>query len=139
MLIRRELGESNLKFESLERNTRRYKDTFPRMPKCPSHIIKAFADPQIYDKYALNLRKTHPFYIATVEHDEKTFFSIIVSHQIMQMIEENIPPKDRKYLIDGTFKVTPMGGFQQLMIIHIEYKNDVRFYCISHFSNETAI
>lgn len=143
--FRRELGESNLRFESLERNARRYKETFPPMPKCPQHIIEAFSDTKIFDKFAFNLRRTHQFYIGTVEYDAKHFFSVFASHQIMDMIEKNIPQNERNYLIDGTLKVTPIGGFYQLMVIHIEYKNDVSvfqfnsidfwlIYIFSHFS-----
>lgn len=108
---RRNLGESELKFEMLERNARRLKNgKFPKMPKCPSDIIEAFKDPTIYDRYALNLRKTKPFYIDTICAGT-SYFTIFASHQVIDMINKHIPPSRRNYLIDGTFKVTPIGGY----------------------------
>lgn len=122
---RRNLGESELKFEMLERNARRLKNgKFPKMPKCPSDIIEAFKDPTIYDRYALNLRKTKPFYIDTICAGT-SYFTIFASHQVIDMINKHIPPSRRNYLIDGTFKVTPIGGYYQLLIIQIECANDV--------------
>lgn len=44
------------------------------------------------------------------------------------MIKQHIPTDDRRYMMDGTFDVAPLGSYYQLLIIYIEYKNDVGFY-----------
>lgn len=125
---RRDLGESELTFQMLERNARRLKNgKFPKMPRSPHDIIKAFKDPKIFDRYALNLRKTKPFYIDTICAGT-SHFTIFASHQVIDMIKKHIPPSQRNYLIDGTFKVTPIGGYYQLLIIHIECANDVSVF-----------
>lgn len=120
----RDLGESNLTFERLERNARRLKNNkFPKMPRSPHDIIEAFKDPDTRDKYAFNLRKTKRFYMDTVILEDSSYFTIFASYQAIDMIEKHIP-ENRNYLIDGTFKVATMG-FYQLLIIHIEVENDV--------------
>lgn len=123
---RRTFGESKLTFKKVERNARRYKNKYPKMPKKITDIIKAFNDNAIIEKYAFNLRKTKRFYIDTVVHGSD-FFTVFASHQIIGLIEKFIAPKDRKYLLDGTFEIVPLTTFYQLLIIHIEYKNDVSF------------
>lgn len=122
----RTFGESELTFKKLERNARRYKNKkYPRLPKSATEIIKAFADKEIVKKYAFNLRKTKRFYIDTVVNGSE-FFTVFASHQIIGLIKKHIAPEDRKYMIDGTFKIVPLNKYYQLLIIHIEYKNDVR-------------
>lgn len=41
------------------------------------------------------------------------------------MIEKYIPPSERMYLADGTFKIVPMGIFTQLFVIYIAYKGTI--------------
>lgn len=95
------------------------------MPKSPKDIIEAFENPETFEKYAFNLRKTKLFYVDTVESGVASFFTIFASYQVIDMIKNHIAPGNRNYLLDGTFKVTPIGGFYQLLIIHIECENDV--------------
>lgn len=118
------MGESELTFEQLERNARRLKNgKLPKMPICPRDVIEAFKDQTIFEQFGLNLRKSKPFYIDTLVFGD-SFFTIFASHQVIDMINL-IPAKDRNYLMDGTFKITPIGGYYQLLIIHIECANDV--------------
>lgn len=126
LFSRRKLGESNLRYESLERNARRFTNKFPKIPKSPKEIIDTFNDSNIYNEYAYNLRKTSSFYKGTEIHLCGSF-SVFASDQMINMIEENIEPKDRFYLLDGTFRVAPTS-FYQLLLIHIEFKNDVSSY-----------
>lgn len=96
------------------------------MPKSALDIIRAFKNKSIIDKYGFNLRKTKRFYIDTVVNG-KDFFTVFASHQVINLIRKFIATKDRRYLTDGTFKIVPLSKYYQLLIIHIEYKNDVSF------------
>lgn len=128
ILFSRTFGESDLTFKRVERNARRYKHPkYPKLPKSATDIIKAFAKKEIILKYGLNLRKTKRFYIDTVVNGSE-FFTVFASHQIIGLIEKHIAPRDRKYMLDGTFKIVPLTDYYQLLIIHIEYKNDVRSF-----------
>lgn len=123
---RRELGQSNLTFEKVERTARRHKNNkYPKMPRSPKDIVAAFENEEIYEKYGFNMRKTKPFYVDTVEIGVASFFTIFASYEAIDLIKLHIEPRDRNYLLDGTFKVRPIGGFYQLLIIHIECKNDI--------------
>lgn len=102
---------------------------FPRNPKTAKEIVEAFQISEIFEEYAFNLQKSKLFYIDTVEVPTKEnfkggFFTIFASHHVIDMIKESIAPEKRNYLLNGTFKVSPKGFYQQL-IIHIEVKNDI--------------
>lgn len=75
-------------------------------------------------EFGMNLRNSQPFYVDTVENLSGKF-TLFASYDTMGMIDEFIPPEHRKYMIDGTFDVVPIGESYQLLIIAIEYKNGV--------------
>lgn len=78
------------------------------------------------------------FYIQTVV-DPCYSFSVFASHKIINIIREHISPGQRQYLMDGTFKIVPRS-FYQLLIISIEFMNDVCIYIymyiiVNHIDN----
>lgn len=78
-------------------------------------------------KYGNNLRDTEKFYIggeATESHD----FCLFASLNSIKLVEENIAPPQRTYLMDATFKIRPHGLFRQVLIIHIQWNNNVRSF-----------
>lgn len=125
---RRPLGESNLRFKwSMDRNIRRIlNDGEPKVPWTATDITRAFEDDATLDKYGFNLRRTERFYIETVQNENHAF-TLFASRETMKLIEQHIPD-NRRYLMDGTFNVTPTGCYSQLFIIYIEFRNDVSFH-----------
>lgn len=111
----------------MQRNLRRLKNVpYPKTPKNVEEISDAFKKPEIMKEFGFNLRGTDRFYMDTIEISSSSMFTIFVSHQVVAMIEDNIPPNDRHYLMDATFDVVPVGlGYYQLLIIYIQFKNDV--------------
>lgn len=111
----------------MERNLRRIKHdkTYPKNPINGPQVLKTFENPMNKNKFGMNLRKTDNFYVDTIETDHGEWFSLFASYPLIRLIESYIPPEDRRYLIDGTFKVRPLGNFYQLVVIYIEFKNDV--------------
>lgn len=84
----------------------------------------------IRKEFGKTLDKRHKLYFGSVV---KTMFAfhVFVSFSVIDMIKKHITAdkqQKRRYLIDGTFKVVPRK-FNQLLIIAIEYKNDVRIIC----------
>lgn len=63
------------------------------------------------------------FYVDTVITTEYAF-TLFVSKFVVDFIEKNIEPAARNYLLDATFDSLPKG-YYQLLIISIEYQNDV--------------
>lgn len=103
----------------------------PKMPKTSSEIAEAFKNEAIYNEYGQNERKTEPFYIETVDKSPSYSFTLFASMQVVKMIQQFLPD-NRKYLMDGTFDVTPLGSYAQLLIIYVEFKNDVSFQCYNY-------
>lgn len=114
----------------MERHLRRLKgNKYPGKPTNSSQIKQYYEDENTRAVFGFNLSKTHPFYIETVEfelYEQNLSFTLFASHQIISFIETHIPPDQRRYLIDGTFDVCPTV-YYQLLIITIEFKNDVGF------------
>lgn len=128
-LFRRVPGESKLRLESLERQLYRIRDKeYPTRPKTDEDVRATLNDPQIFEEYGKSLNKQHHFYVGS-DIAEKYAFHVFASFDIASFIEKHIPPHQRHYLMDGTFKIVP-SKFQQLLIISIEYKNDVRIFFI---------
>lgn len=112
----------------MERNLRRYTNVkYPSRPKTTTEIKEAYDDRETMAQFGYNLRKTDRFYIETVGSEE-CGFTVFASHEMMRMVDEYIPPENRRFMLDGTFDVTPPGCFYQLVVIGIEYKKDVSVY-----------
>lgn len=79
--------------------------------------------PEIREEYGRTLDGNNALYIGSKIEDEFAFH-VFGSHAIIKLVNENILTGQRNYLIDGTFKIVPRN-FTQLLIIAIEYKNDV--------------
>lgn len=119
------MGDSKLRYEAMKRNIRRILNTnAPSKPKTAGEISIAFEKVELLNTYGHNLRQTEIFYVATVDEADSSFV-LFESRQVTKMIEEFIP-ENRNYLLDGTFDVTPVGHYQ-LLIIYIEFQNDVSF------------
>lgn len=56
----------------------------------------------------------------------KTFsYCVFASEAIIRMIDANVEVQRRNYFLDATFKVCPLGKFNQFLIIYIEYMETV--------------
>lgn len=97
--------------------------TRPKIPQNPAELRSLFEKPDIFAKYGYNLDGSAPFYVDTVVKHQFSF-SVFKSNSVIEIIKENINPTQRHYLIDGTFSCVP-PGFYQILIISVEYQNDV--------------
>lgn len=83
-------------------------------------------DPKLLKDFGRTLDKTNKLYFGSVVKKAFTFH-VFASMCIIKLIESCITKEKlkRKFLIDGTFRVVPRL-YYQLLIITVEYKNDVR-------------
>lgn len=122
---RRVPGESKLRFDSISRQLYRLRDKqYPKRPSTDEELKKAFANENIFAEYGHTLDKRRPFYAGSKIKKNRYAFHVFASFGIIDLVRKHIPPNQRKYLLDGTFKIVPRQ-FRQLLIIAIEYKNDV--------------
>lgn len=127
MFIRRIPGESEVKFESVERQLYRLRDKdYPNRPVTDEEIRTTLKRAEVFDEYGRTLNKEHHFYIDSVITEDFAFH-VFASFTIINMTKEHIPPEKRNYLIDATFKIVP-SKCMQLLIISIEYKNEARIF-----------
>lgn len=110
--------------KKLNRSKNKKHPSIPRTLERTRDVLNAKKN---LSKYGNTLDGSKKFYIDSII-DTTGAFIIFASFNIIEMIEKNIERGHRRYLLDGTFKVTPKL-FYQLLIISIEYKNDViQFY-----------
>lgn len=119
---REDAHESKLNFKSCEPTLCRLKNRkYPKIPKKHKQIKELLDNRENLEKYGMTLNKKHRFYIGSVVNDKFSFF-VFASMAIIEFIKEHL--KERFYLADGTFRIAPRM-FSQLLIISIEFQNDV--------------
>lgn len=111
--------------KNIGRSLRRFKTKpYPTVPKTRLELQQTLNRSAVIRDHGYNLDGTARLYVDTVLTEDYVF-TIFASNDIIKIIKQNIEPMKRKYLLDGTFKVVP-NQFYQLLIIAIEFKNDVR-------------
>lgn len=125
--FRRTPGESKLTSEEVERHLYRLRDKeYPKRPETHTDVQTMFKKPKIMEEYGYTMNKSERFYVGSVI---RTIFAfhVFASFSTINFIKKHISPVNRNYLLDGTFKIVPKPSklFSQLLIISIEYKNDV--------------
>lgn len=95
---------------------------FIRSPSTPNEIVESFNLERIWNEYGITKHEDNPchFFKACIQEDGFSY-CIFFSETIASIITEHILPQQRKYMIDGTFKIVPMGVYKQLLIIHVDY------------------
>lgn len=122
---RRARGSSKLVYRKIKQRLIRKKNKkYPKRPKNHEEARKILKSPEIAKEFGFTLDNNSEFYADTVITPDHSFH-VFKSHTTVKFIEEHIPPKQRNYLLDGTFSVVPKQ-FRQLLIICIEFMNDVR-------------
>lgn len=123
-ILRIGFQNTNLNYGKIKKTlSRRKNQTYPNIPTTIESICTQFKDPKIMEKYGFNLENDAKFYVDTIIESDYAY-TIFASKFVIDFVEENIEPKFRNYLMDGTFDSLP-NGFYQLLIISIEYRNDV--------------
>lgn len=117
------ITNTQLSYKKVARTIARKKSQ--RYPNDPTiqEIQQEFLKPEIMTKYGYTLDGNAKFYMDTIAESDYQF-TVFCSDFVRQFVEKNIDVGSRKYLIDGTFDNLPVG-YYQLMIVSIEYQNDV--------------
>lgn len=133
MILREGFRNTSLRYQKMQKTLERCKNKkHPKKPRSIEDIRDIFLDPNVIKQYGNNLEGDMPFYAGTVIENDYGF-TVFISKFTMDFINDNIEPGLRHYLMDGTFDSLP-GNFYQLLIITIEYRNDVSSLTINNFS-----
>lgn len=104
---------------------RKYKNR-PKLPKGCEEIKQKFEDIDILRKFGHTLDEKSKLYVNTVVKPNYSFM-IFESDAVIDLIKKRIGPKQRRYLLDGTFQ-TAATPFVQILSISVEYKRKVCFF-----------
>lgn len=109
----------------MQRNLQKLKNSItPKAPRCISEIEVVMLDPKVAEKHAYDkLTPRNRFYRGIVDIPGQYGFAVFVSEPVIRMMKAETSP--RHLFIDGTFSVRPNGDFQQLLIIHWEFRGHV--------------
>lgn len=136
--FRREPGETQLKYKSVKFQLKKLRDRqYPKKPVKGKHdttfeVHKKYTalinEPNNLEEFGRTLDKTKQLYFGSVVKRDYTFH-VFASERIIDIIRNHMSNAKKNYLIDGTFQIVPRL-FYQLLIITVEFKNDV---CINIF------
>lgn len=119
----------NLSFSKIQRGLQKIVSrNLVTSPKTALQTIEAFNLEHVWNDFGLskdNLKPRH-FFTAAIK-EENYSFCLFSSLKTIDLIKGNIPASKRTYLMDGTFKIVPHGCFQQLLVIYVEYFEEVSF------------
>lgn len=97
------------------------KTKYGQSPTNASKISAEFEKQHISESYGFSLLQDHgPFYndVIITNNFEICFFS---SSKSIELILQNTPEAERFFVLDGTFRITPKGVWQQVLILHINF------------------
>lgn len=113
-----------LDYDKIKRQLLRIKNQANQtVPKTIQEIQTAFEQKDVQAIFGSTLDGKNKLYFSTLIEDDFSFI-VFASEKVMSLIKKFIPIENRRYLIDGTFKVVPRI-FYQLIVIAIEFENDV--------------
>lgn len=109
-------------FESYEKTlSGQRKKKFGKSPTTPSEIESEFSKSEILEMLGTSLyREKGRLYNGIQIEDDycNCFFS---SSKAISLVKENLELDERFFIMDATFRVTPHGIFQQLLILYIQF------------------
>lgn len=126
--IRLQNDTKNIEFLKIKRGLQYIAaKNFVSSPKSALDVVEAFNIENVWTQYGVSKDCDNPehFYTASIS-DKDYSYCIFSSQKSIHLIRENISPTNRKFLIDATFKPVPRGCFNQLLIIYVEYFDEVQ-------------
>lgn len=105
--------------------------TFPKTPKNVTEITDAFENEHIRAEFGTTIRKDESkktaFFKGAISSDNYSA-CVFASDDIVKAIETTSEPHERLLSSDATFDITPMGIFNQVLIIFAAI-----YGCVSRF------
>lgn len=103
------------------------KTRFGKSPVSPQEIQTAFQNQDLRDELGASLfgEKAPLFNDILIEKD---FCNCVFSSaKSIALIKEYIEPNKRFFVMDATFRVTPIGEFEQVLVLYVQFGIKVKF------------
>lgn len=104
------------------------KARYGKAPTNGKEILQEFSKPEVFQNLGLSLHREHGVFFNKVdisEHFENCIFS---SSKSISLILENTKKEDRCFLMDATFRSSPKGIFQQVLLLHVQFGTKVNAF-----------
>lgn len=98
------------------------KKKYETSPNTCAGIRAAFENDNILKDLGTSLQREHGLLYNCVHEEDDFAYCVLSSPKSIQLITQNMEEKERFYLIDATFRITPMCTvFKQVLIIHAQF------------------
>lgn len=99
------------------------KKKYHKPPKNITELREALDNnPTILQDLGISLHRDHGMLFRHLHKGDDYSYCVFASPRSIELIQNNIEQKDRFFLIDATFRITPMCNvFKQSLIIHAQY------------------
>lgn len=104
------------------------KGALPKTPKTVKEIAEAFEKIDVMNSYGSTLQTVDLNgdalpeklrFFDTAYECKNYAYCVFSSKQTIELIEKNMKPSERHVLMDATFRIVPVGPFNQLLILYI--------------------
>lgn len=112
-----------MKFSTVEKTLRTYRQKkYRTSPRTCAEIKESFQDPTILSDIGSSLHREHYRIYNHVQEEKDFSYCVLSSSKSIELIMKNTEVNERVFLIDGTFRITPMSNvFKQVVIIHAQF------------------
>lgn len=109
-------------FENIERTMRDLrKSKFGKSPGSLEEIAHEFNKPHIVEELGTSLHRDKGVLFNSIQIESDYCNCIFSSPHSISLMKKNLETHERFYLMDATFRITPRGLFQQVLIIYVQY------------------
>lgn len=120
-------------FEKYERTLRDLRKTrFGKSPNTPHEIEKEFKKPDVLNSLGRSLYHESGLIYNGIQIEHNFSNCIFSSPHCISLVKKNLNTNERFFLMDATFRITPRGVYEQVLILHIKFglkvsRNRIRF------------
>lgn len=122
-------GLANVNVKKMARACYRYASSeLPQSPRTAEDLKLAFDDQTVMERFGrtyVSPNETQTDFFRGIHVSAEFSYAVFASQGIIDLINQNIAVQRRKYSMDATFKICPLGEFRQFLVIYIEYIESV--------------
>lgn len=109
-------------FENIERTLRNHRKTkYGKSPNTLEDIEREFKNENVFRDLGLSKFHEHGVLYNGIKIEKDYCNCFFSSEKSIKLVKENLEPNERFFIMDATFRITPHGEFQQVLIIHVQF------------------